>query len=494
MKTLSKTLWSDDTPPTFPSLSENTRTDICIVGGGIVGLLCAYNLLKNGRKVLLVDSHQIISGETAKTSAHLSNALDDRYHNLISMHGLDKATLAAQSHAAAIDLIEQIMQEENIDCDFKRVDGYLFAPKDSTTDMLDKEFAAAKSCGLAVRFENVLHLGKVLVFPNQAQFHPVKFLKALVPKIVALGGLIYEQSQVIKIDKDTLKLTLKNNCEITAQKIITATDSHFFSPLSMNFKINPQRSYVIGIEVPVGKFAHQLMWDCEDPYHYVRVQNKDAQHDILIIGGEDHRVGVMAKGDPYANLLKWTETQFGKIDGKVVYQWSGQIEEPIDYLGYIGCNPKNKNIFMVTGDSGNGLTHAAIASMLITDLILDKQNVWESLYRLNRMPFKAIGSLLLNAMASSIGYLRYFAVNLGRKIKKGEGRLQQQGLKKIAVYVDDTGVKHECSGICSHLGAVLAWNNIEKTWDCPAHGSRFDVDGKVLNAPAMQNLSCPFKK
>lgn len=465
-------------------LNEDMHCDVCIIGAGISGLTVAYQLLNAGKSVVIVDSRSMGENETGNTSAHLSNALDDRYFNIEKMHGKSKAKLISNSHAEAINFIETLCQQELIACDFKRVEGVLFTDE----KILKKEFSAAKRCGIEVSLEERANLGKCLIFENQAQFHPLKYLAGLINIIRKKGGKIYFNTHVVKIEESPLSVILKSNNKIISQRIVTCTNSQFYSNLTMHFKLNPQRSYVIGINIPKNAVPNALYWDNEDPYHYVRVASKDAKEDILIIGGEDHRVGGGINVNAYKKLQEWAKKYFPVEFKNISYQWSGQILEPIDYIAYIGKNPKNPYIYMATGDSGNGLTHGTIAGLLIADDILQKFNPYAAIYQLKRMPFRAIKNMLLNLFSSMRAYFSYLNFGSRKMPKKSEGKIVQCGFKKIAVYKDDGGTLHCVSAVCTHLKGMLEWNPVEKSWDCPAHGSRFDTEGNILNGPAMQPL------
>ncbi|MDF2940710.1 MAG: oxidoreductase [Gammaproteobacteria bacterium] len=488
---VTQSLWRDNfqEKPCF-SLNEDAETDVCIVGGGIAGLSIAYQLVLAGKKVIVLERRKVGDGETGNTSAHLSYALDDRFYEIEKMHGKDKAKLAAQSHKEAIDWIEQVIQTEQIDCEFKRIPGLLFT-LDSNKTELNKEYGAAHRVGIKVEFLKEKELGKSLVFHNQARFHPKKYLRGLAEAILRLGGNIYEQSAVMKIDHSKNEVILENNKKVKASYIVTATNAQMFSGLSMHFKIEPNRSYVVGLKIPKNSIKDALYWDTADPYHYVRIEEYDEASDILIVGGEDHRVGLSPKGNPFLRLQAWAKSCFPIANAEIVYQWSGQILEPVDYMAYIGRNPKNDKAFMVTGDSGNGLTHGTIAGMLISDLILTGHNQYEALYKVNRLPIRAIKSLLANACSSIIGYIKYLIPQWSKMPSIGEAKVIQAGFKKVAVYRDENNRLIKCSAICNHMGAILSWNPIEKTWDCPAHGSRFDCDGSVINGPASKKLQCP---
>lgn len=473
----------------YPALTENSETEICVIGAGIAGLSIAYRLLQAGKKVLVLDKN-FGQGETGRSSAHLMSALDDRYYEIEKMHGSKKARLAAESHIEAINWIETVIEKEQIDCGFKRVSGFLFEAQHSKTE-LEKEYSAAQRVGVQVDFTNLGKFGKALNFANQARFNPRKYLEGLAAAVCKKGGQIYDHSTVVKVDFKKKEVVLENNKVVKAHYIITAANAPIFSSFSLLFKLNPQRTYVIGIKVPKGSVQDALYWDTENPYHYVRIEEYDADSDMLIVGGEDHRVGLLPSHNPFLKLQQWAEKYFEINALPIAYQWSGQILEPVDYLAFIGRNPQNKDAFLVSGDSGNGLTHGTLAAALIADLILIGQSPYEEVYKIKRLPIRAFGKVLANMGASSKAYLQYLIPQWKKLPTAGEGKIIQRGFRKMAFYKDEkTNILHQCSGVCSHLGAVLSWNPIEKTWDCPAHGSRFDVDGKFLNGPTQHGLKC----
>jgi len=250
------------------------------------------------------------------------------------------------------------------------------------------------------------------------------------------------------------------------------------------------RTYVIGLTVPSRTLPKALYWDTPDPYHYVRLQELP-EHDVLIVGGEDHKTGQADDAEArFQRLEEWTRERFPAA-GEVAFQWSGQVMEPTDGLAFIGRNPGNNNTYVVTGDSGNGMTHGTIAGMLLSDLILGRLNPWEQLYDPSRVSLRAAGEFAkenLNVVAQFADYATGGDVAHVEDIAPGTGALLRDGLSKIAAYKDSTGKVHKCSAVCPHLGCIVDWNSVEQTWDCPCHGSRFDPFGKVLNGPANQGL------
>ena len=493
-------VWMETDLPQFSPLDRDIRVNVCIVGAGIAGMTSAYLLARTGRSVVVIDDGPIAGGETGRTTAHLTAALDDRYYELERLHGKDGARIAAESHSAAIDRIESIASLEEIDCDFERLDGYLFLGGDSKKEDLEREHRSARRAGLdtemvdkipGVPFES----GPALRFPRQAQFHPLKYLNGLTRAVLRDGGKIYCGTHAEKIvDGEPAKVTTSDGHVITADAIIVATNTPVNDWLIIHSKQSAYRTYVIGCRVPKGSIPRGLYWDTPDPYHYIRLQDAPDARDseILIVGGEDHKTGQADDmGERFGCLEEWSRKRFPMIQS-IDYRWSGQVMEPVDYLAYIGRNPgADKHIFVATGDSGNGMTHGTIAGILLTDLVLGLKNPWAALYDPSRVKLGAAGEYVkenVNVAEQYKDWLTEGDVQDVSQIAPGEGAVIRRGSKKVAVYKDESGAVHERSAVCTHLYCIVDWNSTEKSWDCPCHGSRFDPYGKVINGPAIAPL------
>jgi nitrite reductase/ring-hydroxylating ferredoxin subunit len=332
----------------------------------------------------------------------------------------------------------------------------------------------------------------------------MKYLKGLCEVLTARGVKIYTDTKADKIDHTGV--ITKDGFRINAEYVVVATNTPVNNKYVMHLKQYAYRTYVIGARIKKGSVPKALWWDTGDfsqnaeipPYHYVRIQPLDTDYDLLICGGEDHAVGLVEddkinEEDKYGLLEYWLRKRFDIID--IVYQWSGQVMEPFDSLGYIGRNPKDeKNVFIVTGDSGNGLTHATIAGMLITDLINGKENPWESIYDPSRFKLFSAGKTYFKELIGGmINYLKQKpkdpkSVEL-QSILPGQGKIVELDGKKFGVYRDHQDQFHMVGAECTHMKCIIKWNNDEQSWDCPCHGSRFTKDGKVLNGPANDDLS-----
>ena len=487
--------------PDLSHLPDDAVADVCIVGAGIAGLTTAYLAGKAGKAVVVLDGGGIGNRETARTTAHLSNAIDDGYAEIERVHGEDSARLAAESHTEAIRTIERIVRNERIDCGFERVDGYLFCPPDGSLETLDEELEAAHRAGLTdvTRGDRAPFTGfettRCLRFPQQAQFHPLQYLAGLVRAIQSQGGRLYTDTRVTSIaggDNAPARIETASGRIVTADWVVVATNTPINDIVTMHTKVAPYRTYAIGARVPRDSVVKALYWDTEDPYHYVRVHPYDADSDVLIVGGEDHKTGQADDVEArYQRLADWARVRFPAIR-QVAFRWSGQVMESIDGLAFIGRNPGDKpNVLIVTGDSGMGLTHGTIAGLVLTDTMMGRKNRWAELYDPARVRVRAAREFAqenLNVAAQYTDWIAGSEPESADRIPPGSGGVIRRGLSKLAVYRDESGALHARSAVCPHLGCLVRWNPGEHSWDCPCHGSRFDPYGKVLGGPAPSDL------
>jgi glycine/D-amino acid oxidase-like deaminating enzyme/nitrite reductase/ring-hydroxylating ferredoxin subunit len=493
-------VWRRVALPTFSRLTASAEADVCIVGAGIAGLTAAYLLAKAGRSVVVLDAALLAGGETERTTAHLTDILDKRYYLLEWLHGERGVRLAAASHRAAIAKIQSIAEDEQIACDFALLDGYLFDPPGEVGDALDKEWKAAHRAGLSADFVDRapwpdFNTGPCLRFPDQAQFHPLKYLAGLASAITRMGGRIFTQTQVKSVSGGPMtRVQTATPCGVNAAATIVATNTPINDRFAIHTKQAAYRTYVLGLAVPKAAVPAALYWDTADPYHYVRIHPGIAMgtdYDLLIVGGEDHKTGQDDNPESrYTRLEQWTRDRF-PMAGDLDFRWSGQVLEPNDGLAYIGRNPGDDNVYIVTVTSGNGMTYGIIAGLLLTDLILGRENPWAEIYKPSRVSLRAAGEFLrenLNVAAWYTEHLTGGDVDSPGAIPRGTGGIVRRGLSKVAVYRDEAGNLHEHSAVCPHLGGIVHWNPVEKSWDCPLHGSRFDVLGHVINGPATANL------
>lgn len=481
--------------PAREPLTRRERAEVCIVGAGIAGLATAYLLAREGRSVVVLEQAEIGGGETARTTAHLVTALDTGWARIASVHGADGAALAAASHAEAIDRIETLAHEEGIACGFERVDGWLVGAP-APREQLDEEHEAARAAGLRVERMARAPIGAVdtgpcLRFDDQAQVQPLLLIRGLTDAARRHGARIFTGAHVTSIDDS--RVTTASGVDVHAQAVVQATNSPIHDAVTLHTKQAPYRTYVITAPVPHGAVPRGLFWDMADPFHYVRLAAAgEGDTDLLVVGGEDHKTGQDDETPEirWGRLEAWARTWFPTMGG-VVHRWSGQVMESMDGLAFIGRVESGPDVYVVTGDSGNGMTHGMIGAMIVTDLIQGRANPWADLYDPSRLRLKAVGEMTreqLNVAGQLTQWVRPGAVRSADDVAPGSGAIVRRGLTKIAVYRACDGTLHERSAVCPHLKCIVAWNPAEQSWDCPCHGSRFDATGHVVSGPARDDL------
>ncbi|MCH8685095.1 FAD-dependent oxidoreductase [Pedomonas mirosovicensis] len=496
----SVSLWMNSGPVLdAPLLRSDERADVAIVGAGIAGLSTAYELMRVGRTVVVIDRGPIGGGMSSRTTAHLASALDDFYHRLIARRGLETARRTYASQAAAIDRIEHIAHHEGIACDFARLNGYFFLSPGDDETLLEQEIEACEQIG----FTGVswvdrapvpgIDTGRALQFPNQGRFHPRKYMAGLAHAILRDGGRIYANTPVTAFQETEtgVVLTAGHGHQIHAEAAVVATNSPVNDRVAVHTKQAPYRTYVIAGPVEAGSVPDALVWDTQEAYHYVRLQPVGNGADMLIIGGKDHKTGeAHDMGDRFVDLEAWARRHYPQLQS-VDYRWSGQVMEPVDYLPFTGRNHGNQRIYIHTGDSGQGMTNGVAGSLILRDLIVGHENPWCEVTDPQRISLTAAGEFLkenIDAASHWAEHLTGGEVASTNDIPPGQGAILRDGLKKLAIFRDESGTLHVRSATCTHAGCVVHWNPFERCWDCPCHGSHFAVDGSVLNGPALTSL------
>ncbi|MBY5406952.1 FAD-dependent oxidoreductase [Rhizobium leguminosarum] len=493
-------LWSGiEVSPDAAPLTRSEDFDVVVVGSGIAGMSIAYELAAAGQKVAVLDRGRIGGGMTARTTAHLASVCDDYFSELIGLRGEELARLYFQSHSAAIARIEAIQTAERIACDFRRLDGFLFPASGRAEADLQREREAGRKIGIAVEEVPGLPLAghadtPALRYPDQATFHPLKYLRGLAAGIRARGGSLHSETIVDKVEETDggVRVGTNSGLTVTARWAVVATNSPINDRVAFHTKQAPYRTYAMAFEIARGIVPDGLYWDTEDPYHYVRLHPGDDESDFLIVGGEDHKTGTADNADDrFAALTFWIRRLVPDL-GVETHRWSGQVMETIDYAGFIGRNPGNERLFVVTGDSGEGMTHGVVASLLISEVILEGDSPWRELYEPSRKTVSAVGNYLAENASMIKNFAEYVApgeIESVDRLRPGEGAIVREGITKIAAFRSDDGTLHRRSAACTHVGCHVHWNSLERCWDCPCHGSHFAVDGTVLNAPAVSPLA-----
>jgi glycine/D-amino acid oxidase-like deaminating enzyme/nitrite reductase/ring-hydroxylating ferredoxin subunit len=482
--------------PAFPPLAANITVDVCVIGAGLGGLTSAYLLARQGLSVAVIEALAVGSGETGRTTAHIA-VPDDRYWHIEKTLGGPAAKQVAASFAAAADKIEAIAREEAIECDFERVPGCLYSCAEDPAEQLSSEMEAAARAGVKVAWREQLPIamiaaGPCLMFPDQAQFHPLRYLAGLTAAATRQRTRIFCGTRALDIEEHSDGVTVVTATgKIAAAAAVVATNTPFNERVTIHAKQFAYHTYAVAAPVQRGSLPHVLIWDDADIYHYVRLTPANDEHDLLIVGGGDHRTG-QAKDpqDSYRHVESWLRERFPGA-GPLAYRWSGQVMEPLDGVAYLGRNPGSRNVYVITGDSGNGISHTTLGAMLVADLIQGRRNPWEAVYDPSRKTMREAAHFMREQANVAAQYLDWFAGSewSPESLQAGEGAVVRAGLQKLAVYRDDEGALHYRSAVCPHLGCVVHWNPLDRTWDCPCHGSRFSAYGSMLHGPAVSDLA-----
>jgi len=508
--------------PQFPTLGQDLKTDVCVIGSGIAGIQSAYELVKRGHEVVMVEARDILSGETGRTSGHLASALDDGYANIAKVHGDKGAVLAAKSHSWAIDRVGEIARELNIECEYRKLPGYQVSqydrntqPKEHNDDVEELKAEVAKAQllkmkaeyreGFAVKgWDGKPDQRDAAVFFGQGAFHPTKYLVGILDWLKKQPNFsCYTNSRVLEVSEKGISVPLvtdnkhvviktESGQTIDSKSAIMATCVPL-QKLSVIAEMEYMRTYCVAIRVPKGTVEDCLLYDSAEAYKYIRLTHCDEEHDYMIVGGCDHKVGQEDSSGRFAELETWTRERFPSA-GSVDYAWSGQVFEPVDYMAFIGLDPGTSHTYIATGDSGNGLTHGVLAGRLLADEIESKPNDWSDLYHPQRKAsiVKRAGTMLAHDLQINSQYKRFLQSDIAdiEDLANGEGGVMNNTKtgKPTAIYKDDAGKTHSFSALCPHMKGVVCWNRTEKSWDCPVHGSRFSKDGVCVIGPAKGNL------
>jgi glycine/D-amino acid oxidase-like deaminating enzyme/nitrite reductase/ring-hydroxylating ferredoxin subunit len=495
-----RSIWMDvEVSPRAPMLDQDLTVDTVIVGSGIAGLSTAYELSLEGRKVAVLDRGPITGGITARTTAHLTSLCDESFKNLIDVQGLDAAKRFYQSQAASIDRMEKIQNLESIDCDFRRLDGFLFPALGTDPSALDSNLEADRKVGIEVEdceglpFETLKDT-RCLRYANQGTFHPLKYLQGVAAAVEKRGGKLFAQTcmETVEETDSGVSVTTRNGRKVHADTAVIATNSPVNDRTAIHTKQAPYRTYAMAFRLPKNALPDALYWDTLEAYHYVRLHPVNSDSVALIVGGVDHKSGEADDGNVRFEALEaWMRHLLPKL-GNETHRWSGQVMETIDYMSFTGLNPGNQRVYVHTGDSGQGITHGVVGSLILSELILTGESKWADAYHPSRKTLKAAGKFLSENVTAVKNFAEYVApgeISSLDELQPGHGAIVRDGLSKIAAYRDESGKLSLKSAACTHLGCHVRWNSLERCWDCPCHGSHFAVDGTAFNGPAISPLA-----
>lgn len=494
-------VWSGaDFLTSYPSLSGDIHADVAIVGAGITGLSTAYHLSRAGKKVVLLEQFRVGMGTTGSSTGNLYAPIDERLSSISSKHGEETARMVAESRMAAIDFIEQRVQEFNIDCEFQRVPWHLFTTSETSSEnsQIEKEKETAVKAGLSVneapRAGFPFPVDNILTIQQQAQFNPLKYVQQLAAAIVNQNCQIFEHTQVTKTEEGEPCVLHTMNGTITADKVVMATHSPK-GVYGVHTAMEPYREFAMAVRLKGDLPPAGVYWHVQPGSQYSIRPYREKDNNYLLVLGEPYKVGTKTDNEKLVEKLEDYLHRHFEVEA-IEYIWAAQNYKPADNLPYIGTSPMESNTYIATGFSADGLTYGTLAGMIISDSILERENPWGKIYDPKRFTPVASAVKLAKENLSVAGhllkdYLFYGEADEIREIKKGEGKTIKIDGDHLAAYRDDEGRVHIVSGVCTHMGCVVHWNNGEKSWDCPCHGSRFSVDGKVLEGPAYTGLAKP---
>ncbi|WP_343537785.1 FAD-dependent oxidoreductase [Sphingobacterium thalpophilum] len=477
--------------------AKESAYDTIIVGAGITGVTLALELQNKGIHCLLIEKETPGFGTTGGTTAHINNFFDASYDEIINNFGQQGAQLLADSAQNTLTYIHDNVRTYAIDCDFAECDFFLFSAEKQQNEQLDKILKAHRNLGVkTVETSNIpfnLPFEKAIRIEGQAQFHPLKYLNGMLHAYIKAGGALLVQQRVKDFKNSNGLITLKaeDGRTFTAKDLIWATH---IPPGKNRFSIllAPYRSYALALKLRNQPQQLGQAADLYDPYHYCRYHRSGEDY-YLIAGGFDHKTGDDQDTEKHFDeLQQYVSTHFP--DGEFVAKWSSQYYVSADGLPYIGRMPHESNIYISTGYGGNGMTFGSMAALIIPDLIAGKETALSKVLSPGRIkPIASAKSVISEGINASGHFIKdkLSAEELDhfKDIQLNEGKVVSYHNEQIAVYRDQTGMLHLLSPTCPHMGCMVNWNPAEKSWDCPCHGSRFDIDGKLLNGPAVSDLS-----
>jgi len=465
--------------PKHEKLDYDYETEAAVIGGGMAGILCAYLLSQKGVQTIVLEANRVGMGITKNTTAKITSQHNLFYDKLITNFGLEKAIQYAKANQLALEKYREIIESNDIDCELEEKSAYVYTLSDR--EKIEKEVSAANKSGINAEFTQDLDLPFEVLgavkFPNQAQFHPLKFIEAI--------------SKDLKIFEDTMVRDIKDNIiytdsgRVNAKKIIIATHYPFINAPGYYFlRMHQERSYVLGLE-NAAQIDGMYIDESDNGYSFRNYK------DLLIFGGSGHKTGKNPEGGCYEKL-KYAAKKFYP-NSAVKYEWSAQDCVPLDEIPYIGrFSASTPDMYVATGFKKWGMTSSMVSAMIISDMITEKDNDYSKVFSPQRFNVPASAASLAKDTAQAVSGLFSTGFKIpedyAENLKEGRGGIVEYEGHKVGVYKDDEGQIYAVSAKCAHLGCELSWNPDEKSWDCPCHGSRYDYMGNLIDNPATKGI------
>jgi glycine/D-amino acid oxidase-like deaminating enzyme/nitrite reductase/ring-hydroxylating ferredoxin subunit len=493
---MNESYWIASTPRTgYRPIEHELDVDVAVLGGGIAGLSAAAALKAAGRTVAVVEAGRILEGVTGNTTAKVTASHGRLYAYLTKQFGAEKATLYAQSQQAAIEHVAGRVAAEGIDCDFVRTESWIYTHDDAEAADLRAEAEAARACGLPVTYEDTVPLpygtAGGIRYADQARFHPRRYLLHVARGVDGDGSVVLEHTRALDVDEGDPCVIATTGGVVRARDVVVATHIPFLDRGLYFARQFPMRDYVVAARIAKSAAPQGMFLSTEQPTHSVRI-TEDEDATLLVVGGEGHTTGREEDtGERYGRLESWVRERFDVEDFS--YRWSTQDYTSVDRVPFVGrLHPAAKRLWVATAFGAWGMTNGTMSGLLLADLVQGVENPWAAVYDPGRVvPKQAVPFVKENAAVAKellTGWAAPGDVASADDLGPGEAAVVREGLGKTAAYRDEHGTLHRVSARCTHLGCVVGWNAAERSWDCPCHGSRFGIDGAVLNGPAVQPL------
>lgn len=480
----------------YPPLSSDLEVDVAIIGGGITGITTAYSLAKAGKKVAVLEAKRVGMGTTGSSTGNLY-APSGQLHRIESKHNEETMKAVAFSRSGAVDFIEERVQEFSIDCGFKRVPWYYFTSQEDNphNKQIEKELTAAIVAGLPAtgvapagfpyKVSRIANVG------HQAQFNPLKYVQQFAAAIEGENCQIFEQTKVLDVSDGDPCVVHTSHGKVTAKKVVKATHSPI-GRYVVHTEMEVHREYALAVRLKGELPPDGIYWHMEEKQMYSVRPYSNEQGNFLLVLDASHKIGHVEQTEKsFKRVEEYLRAHF-EVD-RVEYTWAAQNYRPDDGLPFIGTSFTEKNVYIATGFAADGLTWGTLASIIIADAIFGRESPWARFYDPKRFtPAASAKRFVKENLGVATHLVKDYLFRGDEKefteIKAGEGAVVELGDRKVAAFRDEQGQLHVVSAVCTHMGCLVHWNNGEKSWDCPCHGSRFSVDGEVLEGPAIENL------
>lgn len=482
---------------TYPKLDKNLNVDVCIIGGGLTGISCAYYLSKAGLKICILEKDKIMEKASGHTTAKITAQHGLIYKYLFDSYGKDTAHKYLDSNLEAITNIKNIIDTENIDCDFEFQNSYIYTTDENQLKKIKEEIKILEKLNYNARFLDkislpISNIKGAIEFHHQAQFNPIKYADGLCEYITNHNGLIFENSKVVKMKKTENKYNIYSNEKIiNAKYVIIATRYPIINFPGFHFiKMYSEASYLIAVDTSSSLFKGMYI-NSDQPTYSFRTALYNGKP-ILLVGGFNHKRG--AKID-LSNNYNYLEEKAKELypDSKVLYKWNTHDSVSLDKIPYIGeFSNFYPNVYVATGFKKWGMTSSNVSANIISDKILFKENKYEDIYSPLRLQPIKNRKEFMNILKESSHSLIFSKLDLPsakpKDVKNVEGKIVNDNGIKVGIYKNENGEEYKIIPKCMHLGCELTWNALDKTWDCPCHGSRYTFDGKLIYGPSKMDL------